>query len=449
MTKDMTIGSPLKHIIMFSIPLLIGNAFQQLYSMVDTIIVGREIGANALAAVGATGGLSFLVLGFVSGCTNGFSIVASQLFGANDYDRMRRSIANSVYLCIALTVLLTLISTLGTMPLLRLMQTPSNIIMDSYHYIVIIFAGIAAIVFYNMLACILRALGDSRTPLYCLIAASILNMILDIVFIKYIHMGVEGAAYATVISQFVSALLCLGYIKVKFPILKMQKGDWKPDKKLIRQELGIGLPMGLQFSITAIGSLIIQAALNQCGSNAVAATTAGSRIEDFAMLPINTFAVAMSTFAAQNLGAGKIDPIRSCTKKTLAMTMFVTAILIAIMIIFARPLVSIFLKNPSPEVLSMSRTYLNLSAPFFLCLVILVILRTTLQGLGSSFVTMIAGATELIMRSLVAFAVAPFFGFEGICLAGPIAWIGASLPLIFAYRKRIRHLYTNFASKTE
>lgn len=443
MTKDMTSGNPIKLIILFSIPLLIGNAFQQLYSMVDTIIVGREIGVNALAAVGATGGLSFLVLGFVSGFTSGFSIITSQLFGANDYDKMRRSVTTAIILCVILTLVLTVISTLLTLPLLRLIQTPSAIIMGSYHYIVVIFAGMGAIVFYNMIAGVLRALGDSRTPLYCLIVASILNIILDIVFIKYVHLGIAGAAYATVLSQLVSAVLCLIYIKKKFPILKMKKGDWKLDKELAKEELRIGIPMGLQFSITAIGSIIIQAALNQFGATAVAATTAASRVEDFAMLPLNTFAVAMSTFAAQNLGAGKIDRIKEGTRNCLIMATIVSVVLMIIMIAFAHPLIGIFLKNPTQDVLEKSQVFLNITAPFFFFLGLLIILRTTLQGLGASFVTMVAGVSELVMRTLVAFTVARIFGYAGICFAGPVAWIGASIPLIFAYKKRIRYLYTN------
>ena len=247
MTKDMTTGNPVKLIITFSIPLLIGNIFQQFYNMADTIIVGRYLGVDALAAVGSTGAMAFLVNGFVIGLTSGFAVLVSQKFGANDEEGVKKSFASSLILSIIMTIVVTVISVSSARPLLTLMNTPDNIMKDSLSYIIIIYAGNIAIIFYNMLASILRSLGDSKTPLYFLIIASILNIILDIVFIVNFHMGVAGAAYATIISQSVSAILCALYIVKKFPILKLKKSHFKIRKRYIQNQLRIGIPIALQF----------------------------------------------------------------------------------------------------------------------------------------------------------------------------------------------------------
>ena len=310
MTKDMTTGSPVKLILFFSIPLLIGNIFQQFYSMVDTIIVGRFLGVKALAAVGSTGSMSFLILGFVLGLCSGFSVLISQKFGANDNEGLREAVASSIILSVIMAIIITIISIFTAKPLLHLMNTPNDIINDSYSYIVVIYAGTTAAFFYNMISSILRALGDSKTPLYFLIVSSILNIILDLVFIINFKMGVAGAAYATVIAQGVAGLLCLIYTSKKFSMLKLEKKHFIAGTKHFVNHLKIGIPMALQFSITALGVIILQAAINAFGSNVVAAHTAASKVEQLVMQPSITFGVTMATYCAQNLGAGNIERIK-------------------------------------------------------------------------------------------------------------------------------------------
>ena len=309
MVKDMTYGSPTRLIVNFSIPIVIGNLFQQLYNMVDSIIVGQCIGVDALAAVGATGSLNFLVIGFVLGMCSGFCIPVAQSFGAGDYKRMRRCVMNAYYLSILITVTLTTLTVLLTRPILELMQTPANIIDDAYRYIVVIFGGIFSVLFYNLFSGIWRALGDSRTPLYFLILASLLNVVLDLVFILNFSWGVAGAAYATVISQAVSAALCFVYMRRKLPILAASRDECKIDFRIMGRLLYMGLPMALQFSITAIGSIILQSAVNALGSSVVAAVTAAGKVQMIVTQPMETLGLTMATFCGQNLGAGRIDRV--------------------------------------------------------------------------------------------------------------------------------------------
>ena len=315
MVKDLTTGSPARLIIGFSLPLLAGNLFQQFYSMADTIVVGRSIGVDALAAVGSTGAISFLVLGFVIGLTGGFSVVVAQKFGAGDEREVRRAVAMSVYLSVLLTIVLTAVSVLCTRPLLNFMQTPANIYDDAYAYIVVIFAGTGAIIFYNLLSGVLRALGDSRTPLYFLILSSVINVALDLVFILVFGMGVAGAAYATVAAQVLSGLLCLLYMAKKFPILRFHKSDWAWNGRLVVHHLRLGLPMAFQFSVTAIGVMILQGAINGFGSSVVAGYTAASKVEQLTTQPMMTFGITMATYGGQNLGAGRLDRIRQGTRR--------------------------------------------------------------------------------------------------------------------------------------
>ena len=310
MTNDMTVGKPAKLILAFSIPMLVGNIFQQFYSMVDTIVVGRFIGVQALAAVGATGAMSFLVLGFIQGLTNGFAVIIAQKFGANNEKGVKRSVAMSFYLSIASTIVITAISLIFAMPLLRIMKTPKDIINDSFKYIAIIYGGTLVVIFYNLFASILRALGDSKTPLYFLILSSVINVILDIVLVVYIPLGVKGTAIATVVSQGISCVLCYVYMKKKFPILKLSKKDWRLDIALIRRLLNIGVPAAIQYSIIAIGIMILQVAINGLGSTVVASYTAASKVEQLVTQPAATFGTAMATYAAQNLGAKKIERIK-------------------------------------------------------------------------------------------------------------------------------------------
>jgi len=440
MTKDMTTGNPVKLILFFSIPLLIGNVFQQFYSMVDTIIVGRYVGVHALAAVGVTGSLSFLILGFTFGLTGGFSVIIAQRFGANDENGLRKSVAISTILCVVSTAIITLISVLSARPVLSLMNTPDDIINDATAYIIIIYAGTCATVFYNMIAGILRSLGDSKTPLYFLILSSILNIILDLFFIITLNMGVKGAAYATVISQGISGILCLIYALKKYPILKLKKEDWKWDGNFALKHLKVGIPMALQFSITATGVMVLQTALNSFGSIVIASYTAASKVEQIVTQPAISFGTTMATFCGQNLGAGKIDRIKEGVKKGSIITIIISIIAAIVLLLFGRTLSTLFISRDQIEALNYSQKYLNTVAIFLPILGMLFIYRNSLQGIGDAFIPMMAGVAELIARVVVAFTLPAFIGYLGICLASPVAWIGATLPMAIKYKLLIKKL---------
>ena len=448
MTRDMTVGNPVKLIISFSIPLLIGNLFQQLYSMVDAVIVGQFLGVDALAAVGTTGPLSFLILGFVMGMTGGFSVLVAQRFGAGDYDEMRHTVAMSVLLSVALSVVMTLLSVGLCWQLLEIMNTADNIIGMAYDYIVIIFAGTAANVLYNMLSGILRALGDSKTPLYFLILSSLLNVGLDLLFIINFGMGVAGAGYATVVSQVVSGLLCLVYMVKKFPILHFRREDWRFSAPVCLHLLKIGSPMAFQFSITAIGVVTLQGAVNSFGSATTAAFTAASKVETLTQQLMSTLSTTTATFVGQNLGAGKMSRIREGVRRCRQITDISSLVLMALVFLFWRSAVSLFISGDQPEVYEAARTYLYIIMAFYLPLGWVNIFRNALQGMGEAFVPLMGGVMELIMRVVVATIAVPF-GFWAVCLASPMAWIGADIPLLITYRRRIRTMCEFEKAKNE
>ncbi len=440
MTKDMTTGNPVKLILLFSIPLLIGNIFQQFYSMVDTIIVGRFIGVDALAAVGSTGSMSFLINGFVVGLTSGFAVLVSQKFGAKDEEGLKKAVASALVLSVIATIIITLVSVVLAKPLLHLMNTPENIIDDANSYIIIIYGGTIATVVYNIIAGILRALGDSKTPLYFLIVASILNIVLDIVFIVNFSMGVAGAAWATIISQGVSGLLCIIYTYKKYKILRLKKEDFKVKSRVYKKHLKIGIPMALQFSITAIGIMTVQGALNVFGSSAIAAYTAASKVLQIVMQPAITFGVTMATYCGQNLGAKNYARIKQGVKKCTEISV-ITSIIAGIILVFGgKFFVGLFIENPDASILAYAQECLNYSAIFFIPLGLIFIYRNALQGMGESFVPMMAGAFELIARAVVAFALPSFIGYTGICLADPVAWLSASIPLGIYYFKKMKSI---------
>ena len=440
MTNDMTKGNPVKLILLFSIPLLIGNVFQQFYSMVDTIIVGRFVGVDALAAVGATGSMVFLVNGFATGLTSGFAVLVSQKFGAKDENGLRKAVASAVTLTVISVIVVTLVSLIGAKPLLKLMNTPENIMGDAYTYIKIIYGGVVATVAYNLIASILRALGDSKTPLYFLIVSSVLNVILDLVFIINFKMGVAGAAYATIISQGVSAILCLIYTYKKFIILRLKKEDFNVKRKYYHKHLKIGIPMALQFSITSIGIMTVQAALNVFGSIVIASYTAASKALQLVMQPAITFGVTMATYCGQNLGAKEYGRIKEGVKECTKISIITSIIAGAVLMFLGKYFVMMFISNPDAEVLKYAQQVLDISAIFFIPLGLIFIYRNALQGIGDSFVPMMAGVYELVARAIVAFTLPRYLDFMGICLADPVAWFAAVIPLGITYFRRIKSL---------
>ena len=440
MTNDMTKGNPLKIFIFFSIPLLIGNVFQQLYSMVDTIIVGRFVGVEALAAVGSTGSMFFLVNGMILGLTSGFGVLVAQKFGAKDDVAIKKAVASNIILTLVLTVFITIIALLVKNPLLRMMNTPDNIFDDASTYITIIFAGIITQALYNMAAGILRALGDSKTPLYFLMVSSIVNVILDLVFIINFKMGVAGAAYATNIAQGFSAVLCLIYSYKKFQVLRLKKEDFKVELSYYIKHLKVGVPMGLQFSVTAVGIIIVQSAINVFGSTVIASYTASSKVLQLVMQPATSFGVTIANYAGQNLGAGRFDRIKS-GMKIMNKVSIITSLLAGLVLIFlGKYFVRLFIENPTAEIFTYSQLVFNYSAVFFIPLGFIFVYRNVLQGMGESFMPMMAGVLELIARSIVEFTLPKYIGFTGICLSDPVAWISASVFLMITYYKKIKKI---------
>lgn len=438
--KDMTQGSPIKLIIMFTIPLLIGNLFQQFYNMADTLIVGRTIGVNALAAVGSTGSIMFFIIGFAQGLTAGLSIITAQRFGAKDIAGVRKSVGTSFWISIVFTIVLTILSVVFTKPALVMMNTPVEILDDAYSYLIVINAGVGAAVLFNLLANLLRALGDSRTPLLFLVIASILNIVLDLVFILVFKMGVAGAGLATVVSQLFSCLLCLIYIHKKVPLLQFKTADWSIDWTFIGQHMRVGFPMGFQASIIAIGAIILQITLNGLGALSVAAYTAAQKIDMLATQPMNSFGVTMATFAAQNFGANRIDRIRLGVKQCILLSGSFS-ILVGVLVIVAGPAaVSLFVGQGQEQLLDLSGQYFLANGTTYLLLSLLFIYRFSLQGLGQSFIPTVAGIMELIMRVVAAMFLSALIGFPGACLANPLAWLGALIPLGTAYYLSMKKL---------
>ncbi len=439
MTKDLTRGNPAKLIFFFTIPLLIGNLFQQFYNVADTLIVGQTLGVDALAGVGCTGGISFLILGFAEGIAAGLSILTAQRFGAGDTDGVRRSFAAGLLIAAGTTVVLTLAGMLLAGQMLRWMNTPAKIYPYAYSYIIVIMGGIVAAMLFNLLSNILRALGDSRTPLLFLVIACLINIVLDLTFIKVFHWGVAGAGIATVASQLISCVCCLMFIAKKFPILHLRREDWHITAWELGTHMRIAFPMGFQSSIIALGTLILQTALNGLGATAVAGYTAACRVDQLAIQPMMSFGMTMATYAAQNYGAGKFDRIRKGVKQCLLISISFSIVTAFVNIFFGKPLVRLFVGS-AENVVNLAEIYLIINGVCYFILAILFIIRYTLQGLGKSFVPTFAGIMELVMRTVAALALVGPLGFAGASSSNPLAWIGSCIPLCIAYIYLMRHL---------
>ena len=433
MTKDMTQGNPMKLILGFSIPILFGALFQQFYNIVDTIIVGKFLGVDDLAAVGATGSINFLIIGFCMGVCIGFAIPVSHKFGAGEYVGLRKFVANATWLSIVFSVVLTIVTTLLCRNILEWMQTPSDIIDGAYSYIVIIFMGIPACFLYNMVAGIIRALGDSKTPVVFLILSSFINIGLDLFFIINLHMGVAGAALATVIAQGISGVSCLIYMVKKFEILRVSREEWKIEPHMMSALCGMGIPMGLQYSITAIGSVILQSATNTLGSGAVAAVTASSRISGFLASPFDALGSTMATYGGQNVGAGKLERLGKGLKSSVLLGAGYSVIALMVIVFFGDSLALLFVEAHEMEIIANVQKYLLYSTAFYFPLALVNIVRFMIQGMGFPRFAILAGVFEMIARAIAGFVLVPIIGFTGTCLGNPIAWIMADAFLIPAY----------------
>lgn len=437
--KEMTSGASFPLILNFTLPLLLGNLLQQTYSLMDAAIVGKYLGINALASVGASTSVVFLILGFCTGCCSGFSIPVAQKFGARDYVTMRRFISVSLKISGVMSVVLAIITSLLCAYILRTMQTPENIFDGAYAYLLITFIGIPSIFFYNLLSGIIRALGDSKTPFWFLLLSSVLNIILDLFCIIVLGWGVAGAAIATVFSQGVSSVLCYIYMNRKYEILKTTPSERRFRSDIARQLLGIGVPMGLQFSITAIGSIMLQSANNALGTACVAAFTAAMRIKMFFMCALDSLGIAMATYSGQNYGAGKPIRIWQGIKSSYVMMLVYVAAINIIIWCFAEKFALLFIDPSETEVIKDTALFLHINLSFFPLLGSLIILRYTIQGAGYTKLAMFSGVSEMIARIMVSLVVVPLFGYLGVCYGDPTAWLFANLFLtpafIYVYRR--------------
>ncbi|OUQ63508.1 MATE family efflux transporter [Eubacterium sp. An11] len=430
---DMTAGNPTKIILNFTLPIFIGNVFQQFYNMADAVIVGKFVGTKALAAVGSTGTIMFLIYGFVVGMTAGFTVLTAQKFGAGDLPAMRRTVAGASFLSLIIGLILTASFMILMRPWLHLMNTPSDIYADAYAYIMIISGGILAQMLYNLLASILRALGNSKVPLYFLILSALLNIALDLFFIIVFHMGAAGAAIATIISQGVSGLLCLLYIIKKVPVLHMTREDWHPTGVLLKKQIQIGIPMALQYSITAIGTMMVQSSLNILGSTLVAAFTAASKIEQVVTQAYVALGTTIATYGAQNMGAGNISRIRKgfCASTTIGILYSFAAA--ALVMTVGKYMSYLFVSEDVALIIDSVDIYLKCVGAFFIPLTIVNIYRNGIQGLGYGLLPMMAGVAELIGRGIVAVIAARQRSYLGVCLASPAAWVLAAALLLVMY----------------
>lgn len=433
MEKDMTKGSPMKLILGFAVPLLFGLLFQQFYSMVDTIIVGHYLGVDALAAVGATGSVNFLIIGFCMGVCNGFAIPIAQEFGAAHEENLRRYVANSVWLSVIFAVVITIVVSVLCRPILQMMRTPENIIDGSYQYIIIIFLGIPVVFLYNMTAAILRSLGDSKTPVIFLVMAAILNIFLDLLCIIVFRMGVAGAAVATVVSQAIAGLCCLLFMWKRFPILKISAEERRWDRDCIVKLCNMGIPMGLQYSITAIGSVILQSAVNGIGSDAVAAVTAGGKLGMLLMCPFDAMGSTMATYGGQNVGAGNLERVDKGLKSCTLLGLLYSVIAVGIVYGVGRQMLLLFLDAGETGILENAYAFICTNVLFYFLLALVNIVRFLIQGMGFSKLAVFAGAFEMLARGLAGFLLVPHFGFSAVRYANPLAWIFADIFLIPAF----------------
>ena len=433
MVKDMTNGSPSKHILGFAIPMLFGMLFQQFYNLVDTIIVGKTLGVEALAGVGATGSINFMIIGFCMGVCNGFVIPVAQCFGAKKPADLRKYVFNGYICSIVFAIVLTPASVIFCRRILIIMNTPADIIDHAYNYIVVIFIGIPTVFLYNMVSGVIRSLGDSKTPVVFLVLSSIINVVLDFFLILVCKMGVAGAGWATVTSQLVSGLTCLIYMYKKYDILKGDKSERVLDRRFITNLCMNGVPMGLQYSITAIGSTILQAAVNTLGSTYVAAMTAGSKMFNFTCCPFDALGSTMATYAGQNVGAAKIKRLGQGVRSAMIIGS-VYSVLSLIALYFTTDYIALLFVNASETtIIALTRQFILASACFYIPLTGVNVVRVCIQGMGFSVFAISAGILEMIGRAFAAIILIPSIGFMGACLASPIAWIAADAFLFPAF----------------
>ncbi|MBO5269871.1 MAG: MATE family efflux transporter [Clostridia bacterium] len=431
--KDMTVGSPTRLILGFTLPMLLGMLFQQFYSMVDAIVVGKWIGTEALAGVGSTGSVNFLILGLCNGIGSGFAIPVSQRFGAKDFDSLRKYVANAIWGSLMLVIPVTVLVSIFTRDILVLMQTPDDVIEYAYGYIFVIFLGIPIAYTYNLLAAMIRALGDSRSPVIFLVIAALLNIALDILSVGVLNLGVEGPALATLISQGISATLCFLYMRKKFDILHLRRDDLRLEWRRIGTLLSIGLPMGLQYSITAIGTVVLQWSVNGLGTAAVAAMAAGGKVNQFFAVVLDSLGTTMATYAGQNTGSGKLRRIDRGLRSAMLLGAGYSVVALVVLYFFGQNVAMIFLDADEVAILGDVGYFLVATSAFYVLLAVVNNFRFTIQGMGFSVLAIVAGVLEMIARTWIGFGFVGLLGFKAACFASPLAWVFASAFLIPAY----------------
>lgn len=438
---DLTKGSPIKVILLFTLPLLIGSFFQLAYNFADSIIVGQTLGKDAFASVGATGSLTFLILGFAQGLTAGLTIITAQKFGAKDDNGIRKSFVHGSFYAMIASLVLTALSLTFLRPSLELMRTPEHLIDHAQDFLTAIYGGMIFTIFFNYLSNVLRSLGNSKTPLIALIIASLINIILDFVFILNFHLGVFGAGLATIIAQAFSVLYLLIYIYRKVPHFHLKQTDWHLDRDNLKKHAQLGFPMGFQSSIIAIGAIILQISLNQLGTDAIAAQAIASKTDQLAMLPMINLGLAMATFTAQNYGAKAYQRILQGLYRTIVIAILWAIFFATVLIIFNRFFSGLFLSDGNQVVYNLALTYYVINGSLYWILAILFITRSFIQGLGKGLAPTLAGIMELIMRAGIATIGSIYFGFSGIAASNPGAWMGSLLillPSTFIMRKRLK-----------
>ncbi|MFI3206065.1 MAG: MATE family efflux transporter [Clostridia bacterium] len=447
MARDLTIGKPYQVILKFCGPILLGNLLQQIYNITDTVIVGQFVGINALAGVGSTSSLTFLILGFVMGTSTGFSIPISRCFGAKNYQGLKKYFTNAIYFAVFIAVILTFLTLFFMNDILTIMNTQSDVFSYAKTYISTIFAGMVGTFLYNFFAASLRAIGDSKTPLLFLMITAVLNIILDLIFVLGLGLGVFGTGLATIISQAVSATMCIIFINKKITYLQTKKEDWQFNIKTIGELFRVGVPMGLQFSIAAIGAVILQSAVNTLGTTYVAAIAAGSRISYFAMNALDTLGLTMATFTGQNIGAGKLDRLNQGVRHALLIGIIYSISMFILLFFFGKYIILIFVNASETEVIANTMKFLLIDSSGYIICTFLHVFRNTVQGSGYSAVAMFAGVMEMIARIFVATVLITAFGYNGAIFSNPTAWFAAVLFLVPTYLVIIKKLKKKQAEK--
>lgn len=431
--KDLTKGYPAKVILMFAIPIICGNIFQQLYNIADSKIVSAFVSTNAFAAVGATSVVSNTIIGFINGLTQGFAIPVANSFGGRDYKRMKKYVAGTIVLTMSIAVILTTFAMLFIEDILRMLSTPEDIMGDAVTYIKIILAGIVFTALYNMCANVLRAVGDSKTPLYCLVTAVVVNIGLDLLFVKGFGWKIEGAAYATIIAQAMCGIMCAVFIIVKFRSIIPVGNEWRPDKGQYSDLITTGLSMGLMSCIVNIGTVVLQSAINGLGTLIVTAHTAARRVFDILTVSLFSIGISMTTYVGQNMGAGKADRVKQGVRHAMMIVSAITTVLIILCFAFARPVFEWLTSSTDEYIIGSAVMYSRISIVFFYVLGPLFVLRCSLQGMGRKVIPVCSSILEMLIKILSASFLVPVFAYRGVAFTEPLSWVLMTVLLATAY----------------